>query len=339
MAQHLEAGKPILGEVPRGEFSNPNNGLTRWMSGLPDSTPLTAINVPGTHDTCTWNYTGPDESVYRTQARSIFDQLNAGIRFLDIRFGLDSDSGVLRVYHADTLLSSTASLEDVLWGLYYFLENHPRETLLVSLKIDHGSTGLSVQQAAYPLITAPEVSDYWVQTDTLPTNLGSSRGKIVLFRRFSFDTTDDPSLIPVGVNVASGWTDNNADFSILYDPSQSLTSYIEDLYQLNGDAVDISPSEKVEEKFNAITTHISHSRGVGNTSQIFISFASGYGNGTGDVLTPRILAEGVYNSSYQIEGINAKINQWLSGQKGKRLGIVLYDFYESEKDLIQKTII
>lgn len=208
---------------------------------------------------------------------------------------------------ADTLLSSTASLEDVLWGFYYFLERHPTETLLVSLKIDHGSTGLSVQQAAYPLITAPEISDYWVQSDTvctildflkrfgkqficiqLPPNLGSVRGKIVLFRRFSFDTTDDPALVPVGVNVATGWTDNNADFSILYDPTNFLSAYIEDLYQLNGDIANISPTQKVEEKFNAITTHIINSRMSGNESQVFISFGSGYGNGTGDILTPQV---------------------------------------------------
>lgn len=331
MAQHLQDGKPIL-----GEFTNPNTVSTRWMGELHDSTPLTAINVPGTHDTSTWNYTGPDEEVYRTQARSIFDQLNAGIRFLDIRFGLDSNTGILRVYHADTLLSSTASLEDVLWGFYYFLERHPTETLLVSLKIDHGSTGLSVQQAAYPLITASEISDYWVQSDTLPQNLGSVRGKIVLFRRFSFDTTDDPALVPVGLDVATGWTDNNADFSILYDPAHSLSAYVEDLYQLNGD--NILPSLKVEEKFNAITTHIMNSRVSGNDSQVFISFASGYGNGTGDILTPQILAEGVHNSSYQVEGINSKMNKWLSGQEGKRLGIVLYDFYESEENLVKKTI-
>lgn len=119
--------------------------------------------------------------------------------------------------------------------------------------------------------------------------MGSVRGKIVLFRRFSFDTADDPSLVPVGVNVASGWADNNPDFSILYDVPNELSAYIEDLYQLNGNAVDISPTMKVEEKFNAITEHITNSRTAGNNSHIFISFASGYGNGTGDILTPRVI--------------------------------------------------
>lgn len=73
---------------------------------------------------------------------------------------------------ADTLLSSTASLEDVLWGLYYFLDHHPTETLLVSLKVDHGSVSVPVQEEAHTLITGPGVSNYWVQNTTVgPSDL------------------------------------------------------------------------------------------------------------------------------------------------------------------------
>ncbi|KAF8510514.1 PLC-like phosphodiesterase [Hysterangium stoloniferum] len=331
MAQHLEAGKPIL-----GTFTDPKTPLTKWMSTIPDSTPIPAINIPGTHDACTWNYTGPNESVFRTQDRSIFDQLNAGIRFLDIRFGLDENTNVLRVYHADTLLSATASLEDVLWGLYYFLDHNPTETLLVSLKVDHGSNSLAVQETAHQLITASPVSSYWVQSTTLPLNLNAARGKIILFSRFGFDTTDNPDLTPVGLNVASGWDDNTADFSIAYAPG--AVAYIEDLYQLNGDAVDISPEMKVQEKFEAITSHITNSQASANTTQVFISFASGFGFGIGDVITPKILAVGNDNSTLRLEGINEKMDRWLASKTTERLGIVLYDFYESQPTLVQKTI-
>lgn len=37
-------------------------------------------------------------------------------------------------------------------------------------------------------------------------------------------------------------------------------------------------------------------------------------------------------------GINQKMDQWLIGNKGRRLGIVLYDFFQSMPDLIVKTI-
>ncbi|KAF8527333.1 PLC-like phosphodiesterase [Gautieria morchelliformis] len=329
MAQHLEAGKPIL-----GTFTNSGAPLPSWMGDLHDSTPIQSINVPGTHDTATWNYTGLDESVFRTQDRSIFDQLDAGIRFLDIRFGLDENTNVLRLYHADTLLSNTASLEDVLWGLYHFLDNHPTETLLVSMKVDHGADSLPVQKAAHALITTPPVKDYWLQSSSLPPNLGGARKKIILFRRFGFDTANNPDLTPVGLDVASGWTDNNADFSITYNPGD--LAYIEDLYQLNGDAIDVPPATKVQQKFSALTAHINNSRGSSNVSQVFISFASGFGAGVGDILTPRTLAEG--DSSIRLVGINQKMDGWLVGCHGKRLGIVLYDFFQSAPDLIRKTI-
>jgi len=329
MAQHLQDGKPIL-----GTFWDSQDNLARWMSRMPDSVPIESLSIPGTHDTSTWNYTGPDETTFRTQDRSIFDQLNSGIRFLDIRFGLDENTNVLRVYHADALLSSTASLEDVLWGLYYFLDHHPTETLLVSLKVDHGSVSVPVQEEAHTLITGPGVSNYWVQNTTLPSSLGAVRGKIILFRRFGFDTANNPDLTPVGLNVATGWADNNADFSIVYTPGAS--AYIEDLYQLNGDAVDISPQTKVQEKFDAITTHLTNANGISNITQVFITFASGFGSGVGDILSPRVLAEG--NSTISLEGINARMDAWLSHPHKKRLGIILYDFFQSRPDLVRKTI-
>jgi 1-phosphatidylinositol phosphodiesterase len=112
------------------------------------------------------------------------------------------------------------------------------------------------------------------------------RHKIVLFCRFGFDTTDNPALTPVGLNVANGWTDNNADFSITYSPGE--IAYIEDLYQLNGYPAQVPPNTKVQEKFDALTSHIISGQSTTNVSQVFISFASGYGNGTGDVLTPEV---------------------------------------------------
>jgi len=57
---------------------------------------------------------------------------------------------------------------------------------------------------------------------------------------------------------------------------------------MNGDAVDVSPQTKVQTKFNAITTHIENSGGITNLTQVFITFASGFGDGVGDVLSPRV---------------------------------------------------
>ena len=80
----------------------------------------------------------------------------------------------------DALLSSTVELEDILWGLYHFLDTHPTETLLLSLKVDHGTGSLPVQEAAHALITAPPVNDYWVQSTSVRAEGFQS---VILLRR------------------------------------------------------------------------------------------------------------------------------------------------------------
>lgn len=90
----------------------------------------------------------------------------------------------------------------------------------------------------------------------------------------------------MGLNLASGWADNTADFSIAY--SSGELAYIEDIYQLNGDSDQVSPATKVQEKFDALTSHIVNSQSAANVSQVFISFASGFGAGVGDILTPKV---------------------------------------------------
>lgn len=60
----------------------------QWMSALPDTTNLAALSIPGTHDTMsyngdiTWTLTKP---LAQTQTMSLYQQLEAGIRYIDIR--------------------------------------------------------------------------------------------------------------------------------------------------------------------------------------------------------------------------------------------------------------
>jgi hypothetical protein len=68
----------------------------------------------------------------------------------------------------DAPLSDTAQLEDVLWGLYHFLDAHPTETIVASLKVDHGDPNdATLQQTLHDQFTTPPTSDYWVQSETV----------------------------------------------------------------------------------------------------------------------------------------------------------------------------
>lgn len=60
-----------------------------WMSGISDSTALTDITMPGTHDSGTRNVDLPAWS--KTQTLSITEQLNIGVRYFDLRLEHVSD--------------------------------------------------------------------------------------------------------------------------------------------------------------------------------------------------------------------------------------------------------
>jgi len=134
--------------------------------------------------------------------------------------------------------------------------------------------------------------------------------------------------------VSLTWQDNNGDFVIDYEPAAQQSAFIEDLYQINGD--NQSPATKIPVKFNALTTHIENAGADINKTQLFVSFASGYGSGTGDTLTPKVLAEG--DPTNNVTGINAMISAWLQQRKGNRFGAILFDFYDSEPGLVQAAI-
>ncbi len=87
---------------------------SKWMEDCNDEKYLTELSIPGTHDSCTFNYKlingikfinskiGDDPSgLVKCQERSLTEQLERGIRCLDIR-GRHINDG-LTIYH---LLSS-----------------------------------------------------------------------------------------------------------------------------------------------------------------------------------------------------------------------------------------
>lgn len=109
-----------------------NLGLADWMANVPDDTTLGHMSIPGTHDSCTYTYPHNIKvGCVKTQNWNISTQLNNGIRFLDLRCCLYSD-GVIWMYHGTESLKLT--LTDVLAACATFLNDHPKETVLLSIK-------------------------------------------------------------------------------------------------------------------------------------------------------------------------------------------------------------
>ena len=201
----------------------------------------------------------------------------------------------LRHILADALLSETATLQDVLLGLYYWLANHPTETLLLSLKVDNGPTDAALQQEVYNLIATGTGTKHWVQLSNevilglmilssthflrylykLGT-LGHARGKAILLRRFSWADLPPPvpSSVP-GINLSDGFADNDPDFVIPYNPVKNLSAHVEDYYAIFGTD---TTAQKVDTKVQAVANHIQKAvLDVGNSSNFWMTFASGGG--------------------------------------------------------------
>ncbi|MEU6560347.1 phosphatidylinositol-specific phospholipase C [Nocardia nova] len=117
-----------------------------WMGALPDGTPLTAMSIPGTHDTVSIHGGKAGPAVITQEkfdtgcadaacasARTLSTQLEAGIRALDIRVRRD-EAGNLAVQHGG--FYQEIGLDDVLRVTEDFLSRHPRETVLMRVKAE-----------------------------------------------------------------------------------------------------------------------------------------------------------------------------------------------------------
>ena len=58
-------------------------------------------------------------------------------------------------------------MEDVFFGLYYWLERHPTETVLVSMNYEPGTgtpNDASLQERIYRILTSELAKGFWMQT-------------------------------------------------------------------------------------------------------------------------------------------------------------------------------
>ena len=73
-------------------FVNADDYDRNWMSLLDENLRLNQVSIPGTHDSGT-HYVAFIKSIHaKTQSLNIKEQLEHGIRYLDIRLSIDNDA-------------------------------------------------------------------------------------------------------------------------------------------------------------------------------------------------------------------------------------------------------
>ncbi len=157
---------------------------TNWLSLLQDSIPLSLINIPGTHDSSTQFVTLSPFS--RCQNKSIGQQLEIGIRFLDIRLELKGAdfNAVHGIADCRTLKSRNSPLlhfDDTFERCLNFLQKHPTEAIILSLKMERGNNSDEFFSTFTKRFIVPYFSN-WFLENRIPS-LNECRGKLVLMRR------------------------------------------------------------------------------------------------------------------------------------------------------------
>ena len=217
-----------------------------WMQTLDGARPLSAFSIPGTHDSGA--LFEPLSGTAKCQNLTIAEQLDAGVRFLDIRCRhLDN---AFTIHHGSVYQND--NFANVIGTAVAFLEANPSETIIMSVKEEYNALGNNRSfEATFDSYIAKNPARWWLAA-TIPS-LDQARGKIVLFRRFGAAST------PKGIN-ASKWPDN-ATFA-------KGELRVQDVYRVGNN----------DDKWDAIESQLNAARD-GAPGQLHVNFSSGTKSG------------------------------------------------------------
>ena len=197
-----------------------------WMSFIGDQRPLQFISIPGTHDSGALHnlsikdiFTNKDIvlTYAQTQNKTIVEQLEMGVRYLDIRCRFNN--GKFEIYHGS--VSQKQSFDDVIKACQKFLKENPSETIIMNIKEENSKTTNNTfsqrfVQYYYSYPNLFEIGNH------IP-KLGEVRGKIVVIRRFVSGDN-------IGIDAQSFWKDNT---TFIAENKNGVQFYIQDNYKFN----------------------------------------------------------------------------------------------------------
>ena len=186
-----------------------------WMSLLNPNLKLNEINIPGTHDSGTYNVAILKSEWAQTQNLNIKEQLELGIRYLDIRLALDDDD-LTNIYLSHDNVPCYESkigytklyLTKVLDYCIEFLRNNEsrEETIILHLKREHikddiknsynddGVTNTYVAKILNDILSNYKYyyKIYYIydEDSTIP-KIGQVRGRIVIITREKYEISDN----------------------------------------------------------------------------------------------------------------------------------------------------
>lgn len=262
-----------------------------WMANIDDSAYISEISIPGTHDSGALYE--PVQPSAKCQDYTIKDQLNMGVRFLDMR--CNTSLGKFIIVHG--VVYQGISFDDVLSDCYTFLKENPSETIVMSVK--QGEESLNITSVFTKMLKEyiSDNADMWYTENVLP-QLGDVRGKIVLFNRYDADSE-------LGLNCTA-WP-NNTMFTINND---GYNVHIQDYYSMEDTAVEWGYiTELLDACYNE--TDREHN--------LYVNFLSG------------LIKKGLFPDPPVVANtINPLFTEYMNSAPKGCYGIVLFDFVTPE---------
>jgi hypothetical protein len=286
-----QLGPQLPSALLAGNAPSPQN----WMAQMPDTRKLSQLTLPGTHESCTAFIT----PIASCQSWSLQDQLNHGIRYVDIRCRHIQDTFAI---HHDRVYTGLMFGKDVRDVCVNFLMANRSECIVMQVKHEYtdANNTQTFQQTFDGYVQGFE--SFFYLDDHIPT-LGEVRGKIVVVCRFLLDSN-----APRGLNPYP-WLDNKT-FDVPPDTAannQAVTFHIQDQY-----VVPTILSPDINNKWNAISALLDRAKADGSDAW-YINFTSGASAGA----YPNAVEARIYTPLYNYLG---------GGPFPNRLGTLMLDF-------------
>lgn len=274
--------------------------LTDWMADLPDDMYMSEVNIPGTHETCA-RVGGP---LVQCQDLSLEEQLNAGVRFLDIRCRHIGDG--FTIHHGPVYQNLTFG-NDVRNICIDFLIDHPNEFIVMLVKPEHTEENCTRPFEATMENYIKGLEKYFYLTEKMPT-VGEIRGKIVLLRRFD----DYSSTIPLGNKI-------NFKDNATFTSTTSIKARVQDKYY-------VAVLWDRDWKWQQVKSLLTEAKNSNEKNTLFINYGSGSSTGC---------------YPYSVAAyVNPQIENYLRGSGDyARCGTIMIDFVHTDNPAIPQLII
>ena len=265
---------------------------TNWMTSLPDNVYITQLSIPGAHDAASQN-----SLLGATQALSLEDQWNTGVRAFDLR--PTTDSADAPIMHGDT--STGVTFRQALNLFKTKLTATPGEFCVIIFRneSDGGQEDGKWVQIIKPIL---ESFDDYIVAWTPNLRLGDVRGKILLLAR---DEVADSKAATVG-----SWADNTT-FQTVLNGDGAFHLKVQDYYHVTSNST----------KTDYIQSMLEESMNIHCPNRMYINHTAGYSDTFG------------ITSSYRsnAQNTNPFTTNYLNSHSGPA-GIIMMDFAGSNSD-------